>query len=526
MKPLGHVFYVFSDVGQRSLWSPLDLADRHRNQAVEKTNRRIPQDQVRNSPYNRPGIIKAVYDGFVYFTVAEKIQDSTRRPALASHTMVFSLAELMEDGGSLFPPTSKEAYQMLGPPSELHSQGRSLADIQGTIDQYMANSEIQTTPVSPGWNSSELNWLLGNPRSIISVQGDDFSSEAAISEMLGGIPSLASAGLSFAAWYVPTGGGFHIAAYSGRAHSTSSRGVSAFTSRSSFKAAVESSPTEEVMETDLEEEFHLALTVTGGDPLDVLAAFRNGIDDEGNTRETIVANLIAQALSADGHPQRTLDALEKNIGGMKQLPRGGKEIILRALRPLTSDSNPARGQSEKLMSALSPSVSAPAKEDKDRDLPKVQAESSSPDIAQGDIDDVRAALKELKTIIDNDLRSGQDSEVGVEAVSGGVRNFTGLVIAGGPGLLQSEKLPGLVQGLWQEIIGWVKRGGREGNGRERPRLIRETFGYRQDPSAPSLFDDLMYITWQTRHLREHAKKVDLYNKLMDRAFGQDRPFWR
>jgi hypothetical protein len=129
----------------------------------------------------------------------------------------------------------------------------------------------------------------------------------------------------------------------------------------------------------------------------------------------------------------------------------------------------------------------------------------------------------LKRIIQDDFRSGQGPEAGVEAVSSGVRKFTGLVIAGGPGLLQSEELPGLVQSLWREINGWVTSAG---NGGERPRLIREAIGYRKDPGAPSLFDDLMYITWHTRHLKEHARKVEHYSKLMDNVFGLNRLFRR
>ncbi len=530
MRPHGHVFYVFSDVGQRPIWSPLDLAERHRNQAIERT--RFPRDQATFGPYNRPGIIKSVNDGFVYYTVAEKIQDAFNRAALATHTMVFSLEELMEDGGALLPPATREEYQALGLPSEVHSQGRRLEEIQRAIDQCIAMSEIQTRQVSPGWNTRELNWLLSNPRSIISDPADGFSAEAAISGLLAGLPPLVSAGLSFAAGYVPSGG-FHITAYSGSANQTSSRGVSAFRSGSSFKAAVESAPDEKVMETDREWGFHLALAVTGKDHLDVLDAFRNGFHQEGNTQETIPANLIAQALSADDHPQRTLDALERNIGAIGEFPEGAKQIIRNALAPLTHSSNSAREQSQRLIGALSPPASVlprpasrneAANADRDPGSRNIPAESSSQEFTQGDIDDVRVALDELKRIILDDLRSGQGPEAGVEAVSVGVRSFTGLVIAGGPDLLQSKELPGLVQGLWREINGWVKRGGN--GGRDRPRLIREAFGYRRDPDRPSLFDDLMYITWQTRHLKDHAKMVDFYGKAMDNVFGLNRPFWR
>ena len=533
MRPHGHVFYVFSDVGQRPLWSPLDLAERHRNQANART--RFPRDQASSGPYNRPGIIKSVNDGFVYYTVAEKIQDAFNRAALASHTMIFPLEELMEDGGALLPPATREEYQALGLPSEVHSQGRRLEEIQHAIDQCVAMSEVRTMQVSPGWNTREINWLLGNPRSIISGPADGFSAEAAISGLLAGLPPLVSAGLSFATGYVPNGGSFHITAYSGSANQTSSRGVSAFRSGASFKAAIESAPDEKVMETDREWGFHLALAVTSKDPLDVLDAFRNGFHQEGNTQETITANLIAQALSEDDRRQRTLEALERSIGGIEEFPQGAKEIIRNALAPLTHRSNSAREQSQRLIGALSPSASVlprpasrndEANADRDPGSQNIPAESSYQEFTQGDIDDVWVALDELKRIIQDDFRSGQGPEAGVEAVSSGVRKFTGLVIAGGPGLLQSEELPGLVQSLWREINGWVTSAG---NGGERPRLIREAIGYRKDPGAPSLFDDLMYITWQTRHLEEHADIADImesYRKLMNKVLGLDRPFWR
>ena len=532
MTPVGHIFYVFSDVGQRSLWSPLDLAEHHRNRAIEKM--RFPRDQAASGSYDRPGIIKSVHDGFVYYTVAEKIQDAFGRAALAAHTIVFSVEELMEDGGALLPPSCKEEYQVLGLPSELHSKGRRLADIQRAIDECVAMSEIRTTQVSPGWHTRELNWLLANPRSIISDQGDDFPAESAIGEVLAGVPPPVSAAITFAARYAPSAGGYHLEAYSGSSNPTSPRGVSIFRSGSSFKAAIESAPAEEVLETDREREYRLALKVTGGDPLEVLDAFRNGSYREGATTETVVAVLIAEALSADGHPQLTLDALERNIGGIKELPRIDQDTIVDALSALTHGFGSPKGQSERLISALSPRVSVPPASQGEaviahgslgrQDIP---AGSASPKIPIGDIDDIRVALEELKLTIEADLGRGNDSKASVETVSDSVRTFTELVIAGSPDLLKSKDLPELVQALWQEIDRWGRRGSRRGgNGRERPRLIREVFGYRREPGGSSLFDDLMYITWQTRHVKDHADKVEAYSKLMDKVFGQDRPFWR
>lgn len=529
MTPLGHVFYVYSDQGQRQLWYPPDLAKFHRDQASERT--RFPRDQAASGSYDRPGIIKSVNDGFVYYTVVEKMQDAFNRPVLATHMIVFSLEELIEDGGALLPPTCKEAYQVLGLPSQLHSKGRLPADFQRAIDECVAMSEIQTTQVSPGWHTRELNWLLANQRSIISDPADDFPAEAAIAEVLASVPPLVSASLTFAVRYVPSGIGFHMEAYSGGAILTSPRGVSAFKSGSSFKAAVDSAPAEEVLETGLEREYRLALKVAGGDPLDFLDAFRNGFYRDGATQETIAANLIAQALSPDGHPQRTLDALEKNISGIKEFPKGDQEIIIGALSPLTNLPEPARGQSERLIKALSPQVSVPpesrdeaANADRDRGRQNISAGSPSPEIPQEYVDAVRAALDELNRIIKDDLGRGNDSKASVDAVSSSVRRFTELVIAGGPGLLQCKDLPDLVQGLWRgmrELNVWGKKGGKgTGNTKEeRRRLIREAFGYRKEPGGSSLFDDLMYITWHTRHVKEHAAKVKDYSNLMDKVFG-------
>ena len=510
MKPIGDVFHIFSDVGQRLLWYPLGLAERHRNHATERTLRSIPQDQVRNAPYNKPGIIKAVYDRFVYYTVAEKIQDANRRAALSVHTMVFPLEELIEDGGALLPPHDKEEYQALGLPSELHSHGRRLADIQEAIDRWAAGADVPTRQVSAGWNTRELNWLLGNPVSIISDSTDGFSAETAISGLLSGLPALASAGLGFAAGYIPNTGRFHVAARSGNAAPISARGVSAFRSGPSFQASVESAPTEQIMKSEHERGYRTALIVVGGDPLDILGAFGNGLRDE-KTGETILADLIAQALSDDDRSQGTLVALERSVSVIEGFPQIDREIICSALDPLADRSRPRGRQAESLISALRPAVpgTPPASR-------KVQTESPLQEAGREDTENVQAALEEsIKTI-----KGARGTDVGV--VSNGVRRFAELVIAGGPGVPQGEKLADLVQELWREIVRWGKRGGKEDGHRDR---IRRAFGYREDPAAPSVFDDLIHITRQAGSGKEQDKALKDYNKLIDTLVaGQRRGF--
>ena len=501
MKPIGNVFHIFSDVGQRLLWSPLDLAERHRNHATERTFKSIPQDQVRNTPYNRPGIIKTVNDGFVYYTVAEKIQDANLRAALSVHTMVFPLDELMEDGGALLPPESREEYRALGLPSELHSQSRRLSDIQRVIDQYVAEADVSTRLASPGWNTRELNWLLSNPRSIISDAADGFSAEAAIAGLLAGLPPLVSSGLSFAAGYIPNTGNFHLAAQSASANLALSRGISTFKSGSSFQAAVESSPTEDIMASGQESEFHLALTVIGRDPLDVLSAFRNGIHRE-ETGETIIANLISQALSEDGRSQWTLGALERSIGTIKEFSEGDKEIICKALEPLTNRPNSVGGQAGRLISALAGAASAAPRPA----IRNIQAEFPSQEVASEDIEKVQRTLEESIRIVK------EAPEDGVETVRSSARRFTELVIAGGPGVPKGGELADLVQGLWWEIAEWVKKGGKKKE--EHRRRIRQAFGYRENPGAPSLFDDLIHIKRQASYREEHDKTLKAYDKLL------------
>ena len=532
MRPFAHAFHVLSDQGQRNLWSPSDLAERYRRRVIESGVKAFDRGDVSAIHYNRPGIIKNVDDGSVYYTVVEKIQDASRRGALAVHTMVFRLEDLLEDGGVLLPPESKEEYQGLGLPSELHSHGRRLANIQGAIDRFVETSQIPTRQVSPGWNTRELNWILGNRRSIISDPAGDFSPEAAIAGFLAELPPLVSAGLSFAAGHVPSRGSFHIAAHAGSSNPASSRGVSVFTSRSAFRASVESAPEELVMHSDWERGFRLALTVTGDNNLEVLDAFRNGFHREGNTQETIAANLIAQSFSPDAHLGRTLNALEGSIEAIRELPEGAKEVVSRALASLTGLSIPATEQVETLIKAFSPAVSEPLRPRGRDEAAKVnqgteniQAESSSSESTHVDMDRVRDALENLKKIIERDAKDARGPEVDIEAVSSGVRTFTGLVITGGPTLFQDSQFPGLMQELGQEIDKWM-RGSKQR--KERLRLIREAFGYRKDPAEPSIFDDLMYITWQTRHLKEHASKVELYNKLMDRVVmgkAHRKSFW-
>ena len=515
MRPLGHGFFVFSDVGQRQLWSPSCLPEFHRNEATERILRTIPQDQARNSPYNKPGIIKTVHNGFVYYTVAEKIQDASRRAALSAHTIIFKLDELMADGGALIPPESEADYQKLGLPSELHSKGRSISDIQGAIDEYVADANVSTRRLSAGWSTPELNWLIANPRSLILDPAGSFSAEGAIGSFIVGLPPVVSAGLSFAARFIPTKVGFHITAQAGDTLSTPSRSVSVYRSGSFFRDAVESAPKEKVMEAHWEKGFHLALMATGMDSVEVLVAFRDGLR-LGKSGGSITADLIARALSSHQPTESVLDVLERNADFVGEFEKLEKEVILNALDAIGRGSKPASEQARRVIGALSPVNTG-------RQLPKertIRGETLSHNLASTDTEDVRVALNNAISTIEHDI-SGDD----FETVSNCVRRFTALVIAGEPDMPKGDELMSLVRRLWIEISEWGERGYKSSHSKKEYRdCIIRMFGHREVPSEPSLFDDLIHTLRHAGTGKEIVKTLDNYDDHIGAAIAGHKSF--
>ena len=333
MRPTGHIFYVLSDNGQATVHVPDDLDDRHRAFVHGSVLQGIPKDQVQANRYGVPAIIKVVEEPWVYLTIIEKIRDASNRLAPAAHSMVLPLDRLMSARAVLLPPSDEEAYRDLVTPSQVHTGGRGLADIRREAARRVSGMDIPTTRAAADWSTREFNWLLSNPHTEIT----DTAPETTIRGFLLGIHPRVSAGLSFAVNYVPRGS-FNIACFKSNIDRPRSRDVSTFRSGSRFRAEIESTPAEPVLEQNGERYLELALRTARTPILETLACFRAGLS-RGDSNSRSAAKLIAAAVRGENQ-QGTLAGIQGAAEEIERLPKGDWDVVRRALRSVRDSRSP------------------------------------------------------------------------------------------------------------------------------------------------------------------------------------------
>ena len=550
MRPIGHVFNISTDSGQRVITEPKDLGERYRRRHNE-IFRGIPQDQVRTAPYNSPGIIKVISGGEVYFSLVEKIQDVQARPILTAHTMVFSLDELIIEELVLHPPTDIEAYRRLGTPSYLHSQGRRIEVIEAAILECVPTIDVSVSAKSRDMNTREISWILGNPHSDVSDSREQFSPEKTVSAFLEGIHPFVSAHLSFAVNFLPSGR-FNVTAHQGSVSPPLSPAIRTFRSEADFRAAVEATASEEFFTKTLEEYFQtyyeVVAKITGSHVLDALRVYRDGLR-AGSSSTSLTASFIDESIADPQLRERTLQVCDSHRSVITNLPREDREIILRKLDDVSRDrrvssSVKARASTVAVGLGANPPAQASTRRSgsslPNRDTGEVHRREISPrpvgeateappagrrtsrkaprssDQKWLEIDDPQTVVRELI--------GRTDAEVNIKDLVESARRFTQLIIAGGPAIPRGSEYTDMMIAFWealgkgvdrwlgqQENIdrsfpGFLKRGSKR---KEGMRVIAEELIERQPRNSFSLFDDLMHVTEmatyghvRTRALRE------------------------
>ena len=539
MRPIGHLFHVFSGEGQRDISWPAGLAEHHQGHATAQIIRGIQGEAARGLAYGELAVIKTLTAEFAYLSIVETIQDAFGRMSQSVHSMVLPVADLIAEKKTLAPPQDRDSYSALVIPSQLHDS-RLLADIRAAIDRLATGIDVSTTEAHSDWAARELNYLLNNRYTSIWDLSRDDSPEAAVGEFLVKIPPMVSAGLSFAVRCIPRGN-FNLAIYPPNVRPAPSTGLTLFRGLDEFRQALEATPSEPVLDDGKDAVSLVALTewVTGQTRLTVLGAFREGVR-RGNSNTTVAANMVATALQSNnrGTIGRALEALEANPITIEGFPEQEKEIVRQALaqvhgladsanrkrhrimlerfpelvvpsppQPASSPPDPAASVSQEDAESIEPSptngqatenagssVSAPA--DGLTDARRQNAVAGRPDTPPqprtwDDMHEPAEVLAELRTII------SQDPSTGIEVMAQGIKRFTELVAKAGAGAPQGRQLSDLVQDIWQELHRWEEQGNRRENRRSQIISLLKT---RQHPADPSLFDELMYVTRRSGNL--------------------------
>ena len=106
MRPIGHLFHVFSGEGQRDISWPAGLAEHHQGHATAQIIRGIQGEAARGLAYGELAVIKTLTAEFAYLSIVETIQDAFGRMSQSVHSMVLPVADLIaEKRRSLRPKT-------------------------------------------------------------------------------------------------------------------------------------------------------------------------------------------------------------------------------------------------------------------------------------------------------------------------------------------------------------------------------------------------------------------------------------
>ena len=553
MRPIGHLFRVFSSDGQRDISWPAELAEHHQGHVTAQIVRGIQGEAARGLVYGDLAVIKTVTAEFAYLNIVETIQDAFGRMSPSVHSMALPVADLISENRALVPPQDKDSYLALVIPSQVHAR-RLLTDIRAAIDRLVAGVDVPTTEAHTNWAARELNYLLNNRNTSIWDLSRDDSPEVPVGEFLAKIPPIVSAGLSFAVKCIPRGN-FNVAIYPPNVQPAPSTGLTLFRGLEEFRQALEATPSEPVLDDGKDAVSLVALTqwATGQTLLTVLGAFREGLR-RGNPNTTVAANMIAQALQSNnrGTIERALEALEADAVTIEGFPEQDKEIVRQVLgevqglndsanrkrhrimlemsselvvpsppQPAASPPDPAPSDSQEDSGSLEPSrtnnqvseragSSASVSAAGSTDARRENANAGPPGIppqprSWDDIDEPAEVLAELKNII------GQDPSTGIEVVAQGIKRFTELVTKAGAGAPKGRQLSDLVQDIWQELHRWEKQGNHRENRRSQIISLLKT---RDHPAAPSLFDELMYVTRRSGNRGKHSKTLTLYERMI------------
>ncbi len=538
MRPIGHIFNVAIDAGQRVITEPRDLAERHRREH-NRIFHDIPQDQVRSAPYNSPGIIKVINQGEVYLMIVEKIQDAQARPILAAHSMVFSLDELSIKGLVLQPPTDIEAYRRMGTPSDLHGQGRRIEEIEAAIQECVSTVDLPVSAKSGDLNTREVNWLLDNPRTDVSDSLDQFLPEVTVRAFFEEIHPLVSAHLSFAVKFLPSIR-FNITAHRGNVHPPLPMGTRSFRSEADFRAAIEGITLEEVFSKSDEENFRthyeMVERITGSHVLDALRVYRDGLR-VGRSGTSLTASFLAESIADPQIRERTLDACQSYRSVITNFPREDRETISRRIDDVSRNRRVSSAVRDKAatmaieLGAKPPTQgftrrsgspprgreahgahnrqidSRPEKERADAS-PKVRGTSRRAPQSSGRKHTDWLEIEDPQTVI-RELARRTDAEVNIQDVFDSARRFTQLIIAGGTAVPKGGEYTDMVVAFWKALGSGVDRWltEQESTDRSLRRLfkpgvkrkagmkeIAEEFTRRGPRNSSSLLDDLMYVT--------------------------------
>ena len=536
MNPLGHVFRVSTTGGQRSISFPGDLSDYHRTRVWEGILQGIASEQITASAYYAPGLAKVIHGRDVYYTIFEKIQDSSNRPLIAAHALIFSLEALIREawqGRALLLPNSPEDYKGIVTPSMVHGQERRQDDIELAIVERVSNLDVPTVETADEWNSRELNWLIDHPQVSISNSRDGVTPEAMLNSFLRLIPPLLCAHFSFAVSYVPNKCSFNFVVPPNTR--TVPRGISSadpqsYRSESEFRAAVNGSESQKIF--DASEggsfKFDMAWDISRQDPIVILKRFREGLSRGRSNMDVTVRMLDAELNSESANSQRrALIAVEKRVETLKQ-NQSAKEAFRGAVKRFydgtTGNPSDERDFAERILRQLTPPSQAPVNVPK---LPSPREKKAQP-AGQGRASQVlrgkdgeseaakTAAARTTGSVLD-ELAKPDDRSF--EEVRNLLIEFIKLAMQKiEPNGFLSEESSDDIDRLWQHIHDW-----RAKDKKDRSEKLTELWWRGEQRDEPSAFENLIYLTIMANSGKRNKETGKAYEELINSTVDRYKP---